>query len=56
MQSPDLGYCWYYSRYSGQENFRAIISTYYNGADAIIVTYDLTSIHSFEVELGIIRT
>ena len=44
-----MGYCWYDDNNKGQQNFRAIISTYYNGADAIVLTYDLTSTQSFEV-------
>lgn len=32
---------------AGQETFRTIVSAYYKGADAIIVTYDYSNIHSF---------
>mgnify|MGYP000873631888 FL=1 len=33
----------------GQENFRAIVSAYYNGADGIVIVYDLSSWESFQV-------
>lgn len=55
MQSTDMGYCWYADSNQGQQNFRAIISTYYNGADAIVLTYDLTSTQSFDVLFKVIR-
>lgn len=34
---------------AGQENFRAIVSAYYNGADGIVIVYDLSSWESFQV-------
>lgn len=32
---------------AGQENFRTIVSAYYKGADAIIVVFDSSDIHTF---------
>lgn len=32
----------------GQERFRAIIRTYYTGADGIILIYDITKYETFE--------
>ena len=34
---------------AGQDNFKAITKTYYKGADAVVMVYDVTCVESFEV-------
>jgi GTPase SAR1 family protein len=34
---------------AGQDNFKSITKTYYKGADAVMVVYDITNPDSFSV-------